>query len=144
MKKLFVTSLILFGTAVCAQTVNLACQGIITSEYSSKHRSLNYKDKKDWVRFNVVIEQSTNSLTIGPSYHTAHLTYPNLRIDESGYAINHSSANPDYAYISMDFYVDRYTGKYKLSNHSKNKQGGILENESNGDCQLGVHWQQKF
>ena len=59
MKKLFIASLILFGTTVCAQPVNLACQGIITIEFTSKH--LSFKDRKDWVRFNVVIEQSANS-----------------------------------------------------------------------------------
>jgi hypothetical protein len=146
MKKLIVASLILFGTVACAQTVNLACQGIITTEFTSKHRSLNYKDKKDYVKFNVVIEQSTNSLTIGPSYHTAHLTYPNLRIDESSYAVNYSASNPnpDHTYNSLNFYVDRYTGKFKLSSRAEFKSGGILENASTGDCQIGVHWQQKF
>jgi hypothetical protein len=146
MKKLFVASLILFGTAVCAQTVNLACQGSITTEFTSKHRSLNYKDKKDWIRFNVVIEPSTNSLTIGPSYHTTHLTYPNLRIDESSYAVNYSASNPnpDHTYNSLNFYLDRYTGNFKLSSRADFKSGGILENKSTGDCQIGVHWQTKF
>ena len=146
MKQLIISSLMILSTTVFSQTVNLACQGIISSDLTSKYPSLNYKGKKDHVRFNVSVDQSTNSLTIGPSYHTAYLKYPNLRIDESGYAINYSASTPkaDYTYESLNFYLDRFTGTFKYNTRSEFKSGGILENTITGDCQIGVHWQTRF
>jgi hypothetical protein len=69
-----------------------------------------------------------------------------MRIDESSYAVNYSASNSnrDTTYNSLSFYVDRYTGKFKLRDRADLKFGGIATSETTGDCQIGVHWQTKF
>jgi hypothetical protein len=148
MKKYIFVVTLLMGSTAFAQPVNLACQGQIVSDtVFKKYSDLNEKNKKDWLMFNVIVEPSTNSLTIGSSYHTANLKYSTLNVSQSHYTMYHHWANPnsDYAYYSMHISIDRYTGSYKMRYSSLTKDANISSKfESNGTCQVGVHWLQKF
>ncbi len=148
MKRLVIASLMVLGTTVSAQTINLACQGSVNySTTSKKYPSLNEKNKKDWILFNVIVEPATNSLTIGDSFYTANVKYTTLSVSDSHYRMYYlwNNPSPEYNYHSTLIFINRFDGQYKLSSSSLSKDGlSKTELESHGTCQIGVHWQQKF
>ena len=144
-KYIFALSLLISSTSF-AQTINLACQGEIVNNMTvKKYPDLNKKNQKDWLMFNVTIEPSTNSMIVGSSYYTNNLKYSTLSVSHSHYTMNHSWAKPNYLFDSIYISINRYTGVYKMSMSSLTSDTEVSQKlESQGTCQIGVHWSQKF
>ena len=146
MKK-FVLMLI---TSVCstvyAQNIVLACSTVVTTNITSKNTpKINEKNKKDWAKINIIVDTNNNTMSVGESFHTAHINYPGLRVGEASYSINFVWT-PDkvYPYRTISVSINRFDSTIRISQSSKNEYGTWIESEMTGSCQQGVVWQQQF
>ncbi len=146
MKKFVVILIASLCSTVSAQNVVLACSNVVTTNVTNKNTpKINEKNKKDWAKINIAIDLTNKTMTVGESFHTAHVTYPGLTVGEASYSINFFW-KPDNVYLYQNIFVhiNRFDSTIRISQSSLSVNGTSSESEMTGSCQLGKVWQQQF